>query len=158
MAAQSVKTEIRCGAVGIDVGEAAGDLAWLAGRLADGALGRGLDLVVERLEALPGNGGLEGVADDRARHHAFAPIGHADEGVAPDARGTGAMRILLAGDFWRAAVIGADLERALHPGLDRMVARFEGEHHDRRAAVAGAGVLGLGGIEDAAVRGIKSRL
>src|SRR6516165_6062600 len=151
--AQPMEREVRGGAVGIDMGEAAGDLARLSRGLANGALGRGFDLVVEAFEALPGDRGLEGVADDRTRHHALARIGHADEGVAPDACRTRAMRIRLAGGFGRAAVIGTELKRALHPGLDRMIARFKGQHHDRRTAIAGAGVLGFRGIEDATVRG-----
>ena len=157
MPAERVEREIGRGPVGIDMGEAAGDFALDAGRLENGALGRGLDRVVERFEALPGDRGLERVVDDPGRRQKFARIGHADEGVAPEARGAFAMRVDAAG-LGDAAVVGATFERALHPGVERMVARFEGEHHDRDRAVGGAGVVGLRGIEDAAVRRDRGRL
>ena len=68
MAAECMKTEIGCGAVRIDMGEAACDLPGPAGRAFDGRFGRGLYMVVERLESLPRDRGLECVVDDRARH------------------------------------------------------------------------------------------
>ena len=49
MTPERMEREVRRRAVGIDVGEAAGDLAWRPGRFDDGALGRGFDRVVERL-------------------------------------------------------------------------------------------------------------
>ena len=57
-----------------------------------------------------------------------------------------------------AAVIGAAFARARHPRLDRMVAGLEGKHHDRDTAVGSAGVERLLGVEDAAIRRIKSCL
>jgi hypothetical protein len=39
-----------------------------------------------------------------------------------------------------------------------MVGRFEGQHHDRDRAVCRTGVVGLGRIEHAAVRGIEAGL
>ena len=61
---QRMKREIGRRAVGIDMRETAGDLAGPAGRLADASLGRFLDGIVKRLEALPGDRRLKGVGDD----------------------------------------------------------------------------------------------
>ncbi len=72
--------------------------------------------------------------------------------------GAFAMGVGFARAFRRAAMVGAAFERAAHPGVERVVARFEGEHHDRGAAVAGAGVVRLLRIEDAAVRRIEAGL
>ena len=77
--------------------------------------------------------------------------------VAPQARRAVAMRVGAAG-LGDAAMIGATFERAFHPGVERMVARLESQHHDRDGAVAGAGVVGLPRVEDPAVRGIETGL
>ena len=121
MPAERMEREIGRGAVGIDMGEAARDLARRAGGLQDGALRRRLDGVVERLEPLPGDRGLERIVDDPGGRQKLARIGHADEGVAPQARRAVAMRVGAArlGD---AAMIGAAFQRPLHPGVERMVA------------------------------------
>src|SRR4249920_3254274 len=66
--AGGVEGEIRRRPVRVDVGNAAGDLSGTPGRLDNRTLGRGLDLVVEGLEPLPGDGGLERIVDDAALH------------------------------------------------------------------------------------------
>ena len=58
----------------------------------------------------------------------------------------------------RAAMIGAALARALHPRSDIVVRRLEGQHHDGDRAIGRAGVVGLGRIEDAAVRRVEAGL
>src|SRR5882762_8282226 len=65
--AERVKGEIGRRSVGINVGEAAGDLALAAGRLFDGVLGRGMNSVVELFEAVPGDRCLERVVDHAAQ-------------------------------------------------------------------------------------------
>ncbi len=140
------------------MGEAAGHLPRPAGRLTDGGFGRRLDAVVERLETLPGDRRLERVADDAARHGELAQIRHADEGVAPAAGRALAMRGGALGVLGHAAVVGAAFKRASHPGVDRMVAGLEGEHHDGGRAVAGAGIVRLLRIEDAAIGGVEPGL
>src|SRR5262249_10042111 len=57
-----------------------------------------------------------------------------------------------------AAMVGAAFERACHPGIERMIAGLEGEHHDRHASVGRTGIESLLRIEDAAIRGIKTGL
>jgi hypothetical protein len=42
-------------------------------------------------------------------------------------------------------------QRPRHPGVQRMVGRFEGQHHDRHRAIGSAGVERLLGIEDSAI-------
>src|SRR5581483_7200080 len=64
VAAEPVEGEVGRGAIGIDMGEAAGDLALFAGRFHDGAFGRRLHLVMEVLEPVPGDRRLESVVDD----------------------------------------------------------------------------------------------
>src|SRR4029077_11220641 len=49
-------------------------------------------------------------------------------------------------------------ERAGHPGVRCMVARFKAEHHDRNAAIGGAGVECFLRVKDAAVRWIEAGL
>src|SRR5262249_12394128 len=142
---------------GIDVGQAAGDKTGPAGCLPDCRLGRRLDAIVEEFEALPGDRRLEGVGDDRARDDALARKRHADEGVPPPVRRT-AGTALLAVALGDATMVAAALERAVKPGFERMIGRLEGEYHDGVAAVAGAVLEGLAGIEDAAVRRIEAGL
>src|SRR5262245_18885012 len=52
-------------------------------------------------------------------------------------------------------MVGCALERAAHPRVQRMVGRFEREQQDGLNARARAGVLGLAGIEEAAVGGVE---
>src|SRR6516165_9548679 len=56
------------------------------------------------------------------------------------------------------AMIGTAFERAPHPDPERMVARLERQHHDRDTAISSTSVVGLGRIEDAAVRRIEAGL
>src|SRR3984893_11819633 len=149
---ERMEREVARRAVRIDLGAAPGVLAGPAGRVFDRARGRVFDAVVKRLEPVPGDRGLERVVDDGEPDQALDQIGHADEGGAPAAGGAFAMRGHALGRLRRAAIICAAFERALHPRLDRMVARLEGEHHDGGAAVRGAGVARLLRVEDAAVR------
>ena len=55
-------------------------------------------------------------------------------------------------------MIGAAFEGAAKPSLERVIGGFEGKDHDRVAAVARPGLVGLRGIEDPAVRRIESGL
>src|SRR6516162_9361497 len=102
--AERVEREIARGPVWIDMREAAGDLPFAAGRLADRVFGRGLDRVVEFFEALPRDRCLERVVDHAAQDQPFHRVGHSDEGVAPDAGGALTVR-LGAARLGRAAVI-----------------------------------------------------
>src|SRR5215470_18824675 len=61
--AERVESEIGRGPVGIDMREAAGDLAVAASRLMDRVPGRGLDRIVELFKALPRDRGLESIVD-----------------------------------------------------------------------------------------------
>src|SRR4029077_10537511 len=106
-----VEGEIRRRPVRIDMGAAAGHLAGASRGRDGGALGRGLDLVVERLEALPGDRALERIVDDATRDRALAPVGHADERVAPGAGGAVAVRVGAVGVLRLAAMIGTAFER-----------------------------------------------
>src|SRR5271155_4295588 len=108
--------------------EAASDLPWSPGRLADGRFGRVLDLVVELLEPLPSDRGLEGVGDNPAPDRALAGKGHADKGVAPCFGGALAVSVGFARAFRRSAMVGAAFEGAGDPGVERVVSRFEGQH------------------------------
>ena len=137
--------------------EAAGDLALAAGRFADRVLGRLLDRVVEFFEAIPGDRRLERVVDHAAQDQLLHRVGHADEGVAPHAGRAGEMR-LRAARLRHAAMIRAALARALHPRADIVIGRLERQHHDGDRAVRGARVVGLGRIENAAVRRIEPGL
>src|SRR5262249_35600640 len=47
---------------------------------------------------------------------------------------------------------------ACHPGIERMIAGLEGEHHDRHAAVGRTGIESLLRIEDTAIRRVKTGL
>jgi len=134
------------------MGAAAGHLAGTPGRLEDRALGRGLDRFVESLEPLPGDRCLERIVDDAPFNGALARIGHADKGITPGAGRAFAVSVSGRGAFWIGAVIDTAFVCARHPWLDRMVAGLKSEHHDRHAAVCGAGVERLLRIEDAAVR------
>src|SRR6266849_2950446 len=64
VAAERVERKIRRRPVRIDMGEAACDLAFHAGRLEDRTLRRRLHLVVETFEPIPGDGGLKSVVDE----------------------------------------------------------------------------------------------
>ena len=55
-------------------------------------------------------------------------------------------------------MIGAAFARPRDPRIERMIRGLEAEHHDRRGAIARAGVVRLLGLEDAAVGGIEPRL
>ena len=70
-----VEGEIWRRPVRIHMGAAAGYLAGTSGCLNDGALGRGLDPVVERLEPLPSDRGLERIVDDAPLNGALARKG-----------------------------------------------------------------------------------
>src|SRR5215469_11431373 len=86
-----MKGEIRCRSVGVDVSDAAGDQSRTASDIPDRRLRHRLNRVMQALEAIPGDRALEGIADDGARHHALAAVGHADKGIAPTSSGAFAM-------------------------------------------------------------------
>ena len=70
-------------AVRIDMGAAAGYLAGTPGCLDDGALGRGLDPVVDELEPLPSDRSFGRIVYDAPLNGALARKGHANKGIAP---------------------------------------------------------------------------
>jgi hypothetical protein len=70
------------------VGEAARDQA-AADRAAERVGGGGGDGAVERGEAIPGAGGLEGVGEDAERHQRALQVRRVDEGLAPARAGLG---------------------------------------------------------------------
>src|SRR5258707_6307041 len=74
VAAERVEGKIQRGAIRIDMGEAACDLAFHAGRLEDRTLGGRLDLVMETFEPVPGDGGLKSVIDETGRRQKLARI------------------------------------------------------------------------------------
>ena len=102
----------------------------------------------------PGDRSLERIVDDAPLNGALARKGHANKGIAPGAGRAFAVSVRARGAFWSSAVIDAAFVCALHPWLYRMVAGLKSKHHDRDAAVCGAGVERLLRIEDAAVRWI----
>src|SRR5260370_7588275 len=94
--------------------EAARDLAPRPGGIKDRALRRRLPFVMEVLEPIPGDGGLERVVDDSCRCQKLAGIGHANERIAPHARSTFEMRIT--GSWLRHTTMGgAAFDRSLPP-------------------------------------------
>jgi hypothetical protein len=136
---------VRRRAVGIDVGEAAGDERPLARGLAR----RAEDLLVEGLEALPGDRRLERLAEDPDGHERVAQVRRAQERAAPRAD-RAAARVVALLDL--AAVLAGDRERAGHRRPDVVVGRLEAEDEDRPRAVARAGVARLGRVDEPAVR------
>jgi hypothetical protein len=93
------------------------------------------------------------------RHRMLAQIWSADEFVPP----TGGCRI--AGGIAlglrivpSAAMIGADLKGAAHPGIDGMIGRFESKDHDRIQSVARFGKCSFVGFDQTTVRRIKTGL
>ena len=131
-------------------------MAVVAASLAHGGLGLGRHRRVEGLEAVPGDGALEGVVEDAGGGQRLAQIGRLDEGLAPGALSAGPVVALVGLEF--AFVVGAAFERAGEPGLDRMVGGFEVQHQEVEGAVARAGDLGLVAVHQAAVRGIEPGL
>src|SRR6185437_10325600 len=87
----------------------------------------------------------------------LASVRHPNEGAPPQARRARKMRLGAAG-LGFATMVGAAFESAVHPSFKRMVARCKGENQDGDRAVRRAGVVGLGGIENAAVGRIEARL
>ena len=158
--------EVGRGAVGVDVGEAAAD----AGRA--GALGRhAADLGdrlarrlhhrrVELLEAVPGDRRLEGLREHAAGDEGVAQVRRQQKRPAPGAdrvvtvAGRAARTSSPASPPWSRAIA----ERQVHRGVDRVVGGLEAEDQQVRAAVAGAGQLRLGGVEQAAVGGMQAGL
>src|SRR3954447_5406475 len=138
--------EVRRRAVGVDVRQPAGDAARaaLVGHRRLGCLACARD---EGGQPLPGDRRLEGVAEDAARDQRVAQVWRLQERVAPGAGAAGALlprRV--------AAVCPADLERALDPGVERMVGRLEAEHEQRLAGRRRSGEARLARVEQAAVR------
>ena len=148
--------------VRIGVGEAASHRALTAD--AANRIGTGLhQLRVIVGEAIPGDRGLESVAHDSHRDQRVAQVRRLDECVAPCAGGAFMRRVGVgaraAGALGNlSAEAGADFKRALHPRLQLVVGRFEGQHQHRGLALVGAGVGRLAGIEQAAVGWIEAGL
>src|SRR4029077_4511422 len=126
---EAAKREVEAGTVWIDMGEGAGAGSPAAGYLPDSIVGDLCDLGVEIAETLPCHRGLERRGKDSARDGVLAVMGRANELVAPGAGRTGAVRILVVErrGVRDTAALPADLQRAFHPGLERMVGRLEGQ-------------------------------
>src|SRR5262245_62773514 len=86
--------EVEARAVGIDVGETAGDGAVAPGDAFDGVLGEPDDLLMEVAHALPGHRGLESGGENAARHGVLAVVRRTDEAIAPGPGRARAMCIL----------------------------------------------------------------
>ena len=115
---------------------------------------------MEVADALPGHRGLEGRGEDAARHGMLAVVRRADELVAPGAGGAasdGRSRRRRRG-VGHAAMVAADFQRALHPGVERMVGRFEGQHQHRLLVAPRDAGQRLARFEQAAVGGIEPGL
>ena len=161
--------EVRRRPVRVDVREAARQHGAASGGGADGARDVLLDAGIERVEAVPGDGALEGVEDHAEPRRLVAVVRRAQEGGAPVAGGALAVRGVAAGLGWLhrrgdrgrvelPAVVGHEFERARHPRLQRVVGRLEAEHEGRAAAVADAVEGHLLGVEQAAVARVQARL
>ena len=134
-------------AVGIDVREAARHAA-APTHAGDGVARRLHHLGMELLEAVPGDGRLEGLGDHGGAHQHVAQVGSVQEGVAPGAGGAFAGAFLAAarraGPLRHpAAAVAAELERARHRGIGRVIGGLEAEHQQGGVAAAGAGVRRL---------------
>ncbi len=144
------------GPSGIHVREAAHDAAAAAGLL-ERALG-GLDhRPVQILEAVPGDGRLEGLADHAAGDERVAQVRRAQEDLPP-----GADRVLAIGRGaapapHRSPVVRGQLQRPVHPRLHGMIRRLEPEH-EQRAVLRSAGEGRLARVEQAAVRRVEAAL
>ena len=150
--------EVGRGAVGVDVGEAAGDAALAA----LGAACRGLAHRRPRTRrSVPGDRRLEGLGQHAGRHHRVAQVGRLEEGVAPGALGarrarrrgrSGAARRRLA------AVVGAQLQRRA-PSRRRADGRPTRSRAPARAAARShaPGQRRLARVEQAAVGRVQAR-
>src|SRR5262249_58049135 len=119
----------------IQVREAAGDDALAADAL-DGVARRSDHRLVERREALPGDGGLERLADHAEPDDGVAQVGCVQEGAAPCTRRSLACALAVAPRAtgirrYLPAVVAGALERPLHPGVESMVGGLEGQEQDR---------------------------
>src|SRR6516165_1538001 len=103
--------------IGIKMREAHGAGAFPAGDLADSAQRGLLDPRLEVHVALPRDAAFRGIAHHAARNGMLAQIRAAQELVAPVSGSASAMRILQRQRIAipRAAMVPADLERAIHP-------------------------------------------
>ena len=119
------------GAVGVHVGETARDHA-AAARQAHRLPGGRQHTLVEFPEAIPGDGGLEGLADQPEPDQAVAQVPAAQERSPP---GRGRVVFPLADD---AAMAGADLQRPGQPRPQLVVRGLEAEHENRLRSVAAA--------------------
>ncbi len=104
---------------------------------AERVLGGADDRGVECREAVPGDRGLERLADDTHADQGVAEVGRVEEGAPPGARGAVAIALRAAARGARAgghaaAVVAGAFERAFHPCVERMVGRLERdeEHGD----------------------------
>ena len=150
--AQADEGEVGRRPVGIDMGEAAGDNSRPARRLPERPVCRARHIAVEALEPVPGDRGLEGLADDGAGGQHLAHVAALDEGVAPARRRVPAAASLLR---QAAAVIPAAFERARHPGVERVVGALEPQHQHCGRAVARARPAHLVMVQQAQIGGIE---
>ena len=137
------------------MGEAAGDDSRPPRRLLERARRRAGHIAVETLEPVPGDRGLEGLADDGARGQHLAHVPALDEGVAPACGRIAAAALLLRQP---AAMVPAAFERARHPGVERVVGALEPQHQHRGRAVSRARPAHLVMVQQAQIGGIESCL
>src|SRR5215831_8626512 len=102
-----MESEVRRRSIRIKMSKSAGYLAQAPGCVADGRLRCGLDRVVKRFKAFPGDRGLKRIGDDASPDQALSRIRHPDKRVPPDSCRPFAMGVRLSRIFGRAAMIGA---------------------------------------------------
>jgi hypothetical protein len=158
------------------VGEATGDLPGPP----DGRFRGRHDALVKNRKALPGDGCLEGLAEQAHGHEQIPQIGCAEEGLTPgassvdiaarttpgfaDASVLALSAVTASGVSPTTAIphvptmIPAQLERPLHGGVDGVIGGLEAEQEQRTGAVAGERQARLGGVDETAVGRVQARL
>ena len=128
--------EVGRGAVGVDVGEAAGHAC--PRRRARARRAARAPRPTNVVEAVPGDRGLEGLGDHARRDQRVAQVGRLEEGVAPGALGLAALARRGSPAPRRRGRAHSSSAR-VHPGVDRVVGRLEAEHEQRLPVRRGAG-------------------
>ena len=124
---------------------------------------------MEGRKPLPRDRRLERLAEHPHRDKRVAQVRGREEGVAPRAhsvapgalaagRRRGRARSLLAPAERLAAVLRADLERALQRVIDAVVGRLEAEHEQSMLAVSSHRQPRLARVDETAVGRVQSRL
>ena len=151
--------EVRGGAVGVDVREAAREKASAARRL-HRRLDAHAHALVQRLEAVPRARRLERVRHDPEAHEGALQVRRVHEGLAPrlGARVATPLVDAFLRPRRRAAVLEGERERAVDPRAHRLVRRLEGEEQHRAAVRRDAVEHRLARIEQAAVGRVQAAL